>query len=275
MKKILIIEDEEVLSSILKEKLIIEGFDVFVAKDGEEGLSLMREIRPDLILLDILMPRKDGFEVLEAMKKDPDLSGMLVIIISNSGQPVEIERALKLGAKDYLVKAEFDPKEVVDKVHKYLGWGASKEEPSSPKEKSTVKSVAGNKDAAGYKVLVVEDDKFLRELIGQKLTKEKFQVIEAIDGEEGLKKLELEKPDIVLLDLIMPGIDGFEVLRRVKQTPDLSDIPVVILSNLGQRDDVEKGIKLGAKDFLIKAHFTPKEIIEKIKKILGGKQASA
>jgi len=264
MKKILIIEDEEVLSSILKEKLTIEGFDVFVGKDGEEGLSLMREIRPDLVLLDILMPRKDGFEVLEAMKKDPDISGISVIIISNSGQPVEIERALKLGAKDYLVKAEFDPKEVVDKVHKHLGPGASRGG-SSEKEKGAAK------DVTGYKVLVVEDDKFLRELIGQKLTKENFQVIEAIDGEEGLKKIELERPHIILLDLIMPGIDGFEVLRRVKQIPDLSDIPVVILSNLGQRDDVEKGIKLGAKDFLIKAHFTPKEIIEKIKKILGGK----
>lgn len=117
-------------------------------------------------------------------------------------------------------------------------------------------------------ILVVEDDKFLRELMSQKLTKEGFQIIQAIDGEEGLKKIKEEKPALVLLDLILPGIDGFEVLSKVKEDPEISKTPIIILSNLGQREDVEKGIKLGATDYLIKAHFTPGEIIEKIKNII-------
>lgn len=117
-------------------------------------------------------------------------------------------------------------------------------------------------------ILVVEDDKFLRELMSQKLTKEGFQIIQAIDGEEGLKKIKEEKPALVLLDLILPGIDGFEVLSKVKEDPEMSKTPIIILSNLGQREDVEKGIKLGATDYLIKAHFTPGEIIEKIKNII-------
>jgi DNA-binding response OmpR family regulator len=117
-------------------------------------------------------------------------------------------------------------------------------------------------------ILIVEDDKFLRELIAQKLIKEDFEVSEAVDGEEGIKKIKEEKPDLILLDLILPGIDGFEVLSRMKKESTLASIPVIILSNLGQKDDVEKGLKMGAVDYLIKAHFTPGEIIDKIKAAL-------
>jgi len=117
-------------------------------------------------------------------------------------------------------------------------------------------------------ILIIEDDKFLRELISQKLIKENYEVSEAIDGEEGIKKVKEEKPDLVLLDLILPSIDGFEVLSKIKGDPNLASIPVIILSNLGQKEDVEKGLKLGAIDYLIKAHFTPGEIIEKIKNAL-------
>ena len=117
-------------------------------------------------------------------------------------------------------------------------------------------------------ILVVEDDKFLRELMTQKLIREGFKISEAVDGEEGLKKIKEEKPGIVLLDLILPGIDGFEVLTKMKEDPEVSQTPVIILSNLGQREDVERGLKLGATDYLIKAHFTPGEIIEKIKNII-------
>jgi len=117
-------------------------------------------------------------------------------------------------------------------------------------------------------ILIVEDDKFLRELIAQKLVKEGYEISEAVDGEEGIKKIREEKPGLVLLDLILPGIDGFEVLSKMREEPGLAPIPVIILSNLGQKEDVERGLKLGAADYLIKAHFTPGEIIEKIKNIL-------
>lgn len=117
-------------------------------------------------------------------------------------------------------------------------------------------------------ILIIEDDKFLRELICQKLKKEGFTISEAVDGEKGLQKVKTEKPGLVLLDLILPGIDGFEVLTEAKKDPALAEIPIIILSNLGQKDDIERGLKLGAVDYLIKAHFTPGEIIKKIKKIL-------
>ena len=117
-------------------------------------------------------------------------------------------------------------------------------------------------------IAIVEDDKFLRELITRKLTEEGYKISDSIDGEEGIKKIKKENPKLILLDLILPGIDGFNVLSQLKNNSKLSHIPVIILSNLGQREDVEKGLKLGAVDYLIKAHFTPGEIVEKIKKTL-------
>ena len=118
------------------------------------------------------------------------------------------------------------------------------------------------------KILIIEDDKFLRELMARKLNQENFDVTEALDGEEGIEKVKETVPDLILLDLILPGIDGFEVLSKIKEDPATASIPVIILSNLGQREDVERGLKLGAVDYLVKAHFTPNEIIEKVKNSL-------
>ena len=122
LKKILIVEDEEIMIDLLQKKLTKEGYEISVARDGEEGLKIMREMepKPDLILLDIVMPKMGGFEVMEEMVKEPELKKIPVIIISNSGQPVELDRAQKLGAKDWLIKTEFDPEEVIEKVKKQL-----------------------------------------------------------------------------------------------------------------------------------------------------------
>ncbi|MFZ3054964.1 MAG: response regulator [Minisyncoccales bacterium] len=118
------------------------------------------------------------------------------------------------------------------------------------------------------KILLIEDDKFLRELMNKKLLTMGYDVTCASDGETGLVAIKESKPDVVLLDLILPGINGFEVLEKAKKDPDTASIPVIILSNLGQSEDIEKGLKLGAKDFLVKAHFTPQEIVAKLKTII-------
>jgi len=120
-KKILIIEDEEIMVDLLQRKLTVAGYEISVAKNGEEGLEKMKEVKPDLILLDIIMPKMGGFEVMEEMQKDKELKKFPVIVISNSGQPVEIDKAQELGAKDWLIKTEFDPQEVINKVKKQIG----------------------------------------------------------------------------------------------------------------------------------------------------------
>jgi len=117
-------------------------------------------------------------------------------------------------------------------------------------------------------ILIIEDDAFLRELLGKKLSSSGYNVSEAIDGKKGLELVDAIKPDLVLLDLLLPGVDGFEVLEKIKANPMTASIPVIILSNLGQKEDVDKGLKLGAADYMIKAQFTPEEIILKVQEIL-------
>ncbi len=134
MKKIIIVEDEEILRNLLQKKLTAQGYDVDIAEDGQIGLSKIKENKPDLILLDIIMPNMGGFEMLEEMRKEEGLKDVPVIVVSNSGQPVEIDRAQKLGARDWLVKTEFDPQEVIDKVVALIGEGEKEEESYSSKE---------------------------------------------------------------------------------------------------------------------------------------------
>ena len=119
-KKILIIEDEEVLLELLQKELTQENYQIDVARDGQEGLNKAKENKPDLILLDIIMPKMGGFEVIEKMNQDEELKSIPIIIISNSGQRVELDRVKELGVKDWLIKTDFDPKEVVAKVKKQL-----------------------------------------------------------------------------------------------------------------------------------------------------------
>ena len=118
------------------------------------------------------------------------------------------------------------------------------------------------------KVLIVEDDSFLAGIYASKFEKEGFKVSLALDGEIGLKLVKKEKPDIILLDVLLPKLDGFEVLEKLKADVATASIPVVLLTNLGQKEDVDKGLKLGAADYLIKAHFMPAETVEKVKKVL-------
>ncbi len=120
----------------------------------------------------------------------------------------------------------------------------------------------------GKKVFVVEDDRFLHRLLTDKLQQWKAEVSSSFDGAEAVEKIRKEMPDIVLLDIILPGADGFQILESLKKDDALKNIPVIILSNLGQEEDIEKGTKLGAEDFLIKANFTLDEITSKIQKVL-------
>lgn len=256
--KLLIIEDEAALADVLEAKFKKEGYNVSMAYDGEEGFNKIKEIKPDLILLDIVMPKMDGYEVMEKMNEES--ISIPIIIISNSGQPVEIEKTRKLGAIDHLIKTKFDPDEVVKKVKKHLSGSGTAEEEIKPREEE-------GENKLGYNILLVEDDSFLRDICAKKLVKEGFTVFEAIDGEQALKVLDKISPDLILLDIILPAIDGFGVLEKIRshQNEKIKKVPVIMLSNLGQKDDVEKAIAMGANNYLVKAHFTTEEIITKIK----------
>jgi DNA-binding response OmpR family regulator len=116
--------------------------------------------------------------------------------------------------------------------------------------------------------LLVEDDVFLSNIYQKKFEMEGFKISTADNGEKGLADAKRKKPDIILLDVLLPKLDGFAVLEKLKEDPATKEIPVILLTNLGQKDDVEKGLESGAADYLIKAHFKPSEVVDKVKKIL-------
>jgi len=118
------------------------------------------------------------------------------------------------------------------------------------------------------RILLIEDDPFLAEIYVTKFEEVGFEVYVLENGVLGVEKIGEEKPDIVLLDIVMPRIDGFELLRLIKEDPEIKNVPVVILSNLGEQENVEKGLELGAEAYLVKAHFTPTEVVARVKQIL-------
>ncbi len=123
-------------------------------------------------------------------------------------------------------------------------------------------------EQAATHILLVEDDAFLANIYKTKFEMEGFKVSVAENGEAGLDDAKKKKPDIILLDVLLPKMDGFSVLSHLKADAETKMIPVILLTNLGQKDDVEKGLELGAVDYLIKAHFKPSETVEKVKKAL-------
>lgn len=118
------------------------------------------------------------------------------------------------------------------------------------------------------KILIAEDDDFLRGMYQSKLEMEGFLVDVAENGKEAFKAMEKNPPNLILLDILMPVMNGFEFLHQLKASKKNKNIPVILLTNLSGKEDLDKGIKLGAKDYLIKAHFTPEEVIKKIKQYI-------
>lgn len=250
--KIVLIEDDKTLGEMLKKKLTLIGYTVWHIIDGAEGLKMIQQEKPDLVLLDILLPTMNGYEILEAKRDDPLIKDIPVIIISNSGQPVELERVLELGAIDYFIKAQFDPDEIILKVTTLV-----------PPTKITAPASLANK-----KILLVEDDKFLSDVLTKKLTNEGCVVLRAVTGESSLEMAEHEQPDMILLDIVLPGITGFDVLEKLRANPKTKDLRVIVLSNLSQSEDKDRANTLGVDAFLVKAMNTPGNIFNTIVSVL-------
>lgn len=260
VKTVVIIEDEEALLELLRVKLERRGLRVLAARDGISGLDLIRQEKPALLLLDMLIPRLDGMHVLENMKAEGLLPGIPVLIISNSGQPVEIERAMTLGAADYLIKVNFDPQEVIARAEMLLG--------GHPTDRAPERS-----GGRGQKhILIVEDDELLSGLLNHRFTEAGFAAHTARDADQARRLLAETDMDVILLDLVLPGMDGFTFLAALKQNPRAASIPIIIISNLGQKEEIDKGMRLGAADYIVKANISPNEIVEKVAAIIRHKK---
>jgi DNA-binding response OmpR family regulator len=274
-KKILFIEDGRTMLQALGDRVNASGYEWFITADAASIISEILRIRPDLILLDVNMRTVSALSILEVLRTNPDsaLARTPVIIGSDTGDLIEIGQALKFGVVDYFVKTNIDIEQVIIKIQKHIGVSVPEPKPAAPPPTPLPTSTAPspvsvpNTQDALIKLLIVEDDKFLRDLAVQKLSKEAFQLSAAMDGEQGIAMAEKELPNVILLDILLPGIDGFEVLRRIRANPALAATSVAMLSNFGQREDIEKALGLGADQFFIKANYTLDEIVEEVKKI--------
>lgn len=118
------------------------------------------------------------------------------------------------------------------------------------------------------KILLIEDDPLLIDIYSTKLQQSGFEIVVVEQGEKALAAIQSETPDLVLLDIVLPHTDGWDILKNLKESEELKHIPVVVLSNLGQKEEIEKGLNLGAVKYLIKAHYTPSEIVQEIVKLV-------
>jgi CheY-like chemotaxis protein/signal transduction histidine kinase len=196
---VLLIDDDPLIQHLLRGQLEQEGFRVFVAVDGVDGLTLAREIRPHVIILDIHLPKLDGWQVLSEIKSDAALVNTPVIILSVEEQRA---RAFSFGACEYLVKP-VEAERLVTIVRRAVVPGAGD-------------------------ILVVDDDDDTREMVSRNLRRAGFTTVEARDGEEALLRARVVKPSMVVLDLLMPRVNGFEVLRTLRQ--EGQDVPVLVLT---------------------------------------------
>lgn len=269
-QRVLVIEDDVFLGDLLLEKLNKEGYDTHLVRDGALGIPSITQLKPDIILLDIILPNVNGYEILEAKRKDPNIAAIPVIVISNSGQPVEVSRVLALGVKDYLIKARFDVNDVIYKMREVLGQGQPAVQPSitSSTEQKATGGVPQDQGLSGKHLLWVEDDKFLGDILSRKLTAQGAIVYRAKNADEAYASIEKDIPDMILLDVILPGADGFEILQKVKISPRTKQVPVIMLSNVSQSGEIEKSKLLGAHKFLVKAAVTLDQIIREIKTVL-------
>jgi len=274
-KTIVLIEDEKIISQLLVKKLQTAGYIVKTADNGKDGVQLIKDLNPDLILLDMMLPQIDGFGVLDELHREKIIPKIPLIIISNSGQPIEVERAIKLGARDYLIKVNFDPQDVAAKVRRI--FNPDRDELSSPSPAESAIEVspsaanrAGDEDRRrDLRILLVEDDRMLVQLLERKLLQQpKYSVYKAFDIPQARAVLTQYGADIILLDIVLPGTDGFTFLNELKAHQDWKKIPVIIMSNLGQQEEIKLGMDSGAADYVVKAHTSPQEIIEKIDAVL-------
>ena len=235
--RVLIIDDDESVHDVLRALLLREGYDVTSAKTGPEGLALAQQIRPHVVILDILLPEIDGVNVLAQFKATPGLTNVPVILLTLGGAA---EMGIALGAADYV---------------------------SKPVDSSRLLPILARHEALRDQnpVLVVEDDDSSREVIVRLLEREGWAALQAENGRKALEILKAHTPSVVLLDLLMPELDGFSVLREMRAHAVWRDIPVVVLTSLDLTNEVRRFLEQQAERVLQKGSYSRDELLKEVR----------
>ncbi|MCU0241885.1 MAG: response regulator [Vicinamibacteria bacterium] len=243
---VLIVDDEQNARDLLERGLKKEGFQVITAPNGEEGVRRAQEAHPDVITLDVLMPGMDGWAVLKALKADERTVDIPVIMISMIDDK---EMGLALGAADYLSKP-FDREKLSDLVRKYRGAGKA------------------------ASVLVVEDDGATREMARRTLANEGWTVYEADNGKIGLDQLARIRPNLILLDLMMPEMDGFEFVNEVRKREEWRAIPIVVVTAKDLTTEDKIRLDGHVKKIFMKGTYSREELASEIRGLLSSGNAA-
>jgi adenylate cyclase len=240
---VLVVDDDPTARELIADQLKAEGFSVATAASGLEGLKLAKDLRPIAITLDVMMPDLDGWSVLAALRQDPELAEIPVIMVTILD---EQRRAASLGAAGYLTKP-IDR----ERLHRLVG--------------------RFRVPARATRVLLVEDDADQRERVRAWLEGQQWMVQEAANGREALARLQAEKPDVILLDLMMPEMDGFAVVAALQKEPRWRDVPVIVITarDLDAKD--HERLNSGVQSVLVKETFRPVELVERIRRLARGK----
>ncbi len=238
---ILVIDDDPIARKAMTDLLDAEGYTPISAHDAQSGLDLAEKHRPDAIVLDIIMPGRDGWSVLTALKADPELCEIPVILATVLG---DRDMGLAFGAVDHLTKP-INAQRLVDSLSAFAG-GSDRE------------------------VLVVDDDPASRALFRRILVREGWAVREASDGMRALAQLEIKLPTIMVLDLMMPNLDGFETLRAVRNRSEFDDLPVIIATSKDLTREEMDWLQSNARDVVIKGHTGRVDLMAAIWRNLAG-----
>ena len=236
---VLVIDDDATARELLTDQLRAEGFSVVTASGGLEGLKLAKEVHPSVITLDVIMPDLDGWSVLAALRQDSELSEIPVIMITILDQQ---RRGVALGAAGYLTKP-------IDReqLHRLVERFRAQAQPT--------------------RVLLVEDDSFQRERMHAWLESQRWVVQEAANGREAMDRLQQSKPDLILLDLMMPEMDGFQVVATLQKEAGWRDIPVIVITALDLDAKDHDRLNSGVQSVLVKETFQPADLVERIRRL--------
>lgn len=259
MASIIFLTENKQIADPLAGALLTQGIALETVADPTQLVPQTVEKRPLMVIIDTAINGGKGIEALENFRKaEPAASNTPVVLADATGDLIVISKALQFHIADYFLTNNFSAEQAVGKIMRKL-----------PETSGIAVPAEMVKQSAPDMVLLIEDDRFLRDLAIMKFSQEKsLSVIAAMDGEQGLAMAEKHIPDVILLDILLPGIDGFEVLRRLREKQQFNRTIVCMLSNFGQREDVDRAMSLGASMFFVKANYTLDEIVVEVKSLL-------